>query len=148
MPSGLPLNGIFRNQPAIRRRLSSDVQRGVHIGVYVLASARELAVYERGHYSNDRVVTDRVIRLVAPAAHGRDVVVIVTAAPHGTAERQGGQVGTRVIPVRPVLSERGYRGHDQRGSRPYQVGVSQAHRGQNTRRRAVHYHVRGRPRGL
>ena len=90
VPARLTLHGVTGHQPVDARALSGHVRRRVHVGVYVLPDARELAVDQCGHHSHDREVTDYVVRLVAPSTHRRDRVVVVAAAPHRPTERQRG----------------------------------------------------------
>ena len=108
--------------------LGSYVGGGVHIGVYVLPDSGELTMNQRGHDADDGEVSDDVVSLIAPAAHGRDGVVVVPARPHGAAERERGQVGRGVVAVRSVLPERAYGRHDYGRRELRYLGVSDAER--------------------
>ncbi len=97
MAAGLSKHGGLRDEPLERRALRRHIGCGEHAHVGELTAPRHFAVQhrrERGHHGKH---APDVERLIAIAAHGRDGVVVVAAAPHRAATGKQREVGERLV---------------------------------------------------
>ena len=111
MPPRLPLNRLARHQPVIRAPLGRHILRRVHIHIYELTLPRELPMHQRRQYPDCREMASRMIRLIPPAAHRRQRMIVIPATPRRPPKRQRRQIRGCVIAIRRRLPKRTYRRH-------------------------------------
>ena len=141
VPTRLALHRSPGNQPFVTGGLRRHVGGRVHAHVDVLASTRLIADQQRDQRGHHREVAGRVIALVSPAAHRRQRVVVISAAPHRSASSEQREIRGGLIPARTRAAEGGDGDHDQVLSQRSQLGIVEAQLGQTSRRLALDQEV-------
>src|SRR5690242_4083680 len=105
MASGLPLHGLAVYEPLNARELGRDVGCGVYGNIDELSVSSLITHMQRNEGGRDCPDRRYVRGLIYAAAHRRERVVVIAAAPHRSTASEEGEVRRSGVSTNPVASK-------------------------------------------